>query len=99
MPLPDNAPEKWEYREHTKVKLEILSKYLRSWIQILCGKNRNPRVLYFDCFTGRGKYEDGSDGSPLIAMKKASYVQNKLGYPEEVVCIFIEFKLNNNYLL
>jgi hypothetical protein len=33
--MKDSDPEKWVYREHTRVKNEILEKYLRGWVPIL----------------------------------------------------------------
>lgn len=93
MPLPDDSLEKWEYKEHTKVKHEILSKYLSGWIRIL-GK-RHLRICYFDCFAGRGKYSDGSKGSPLIALETASRAKEKFSYLREITCFFIENNTNN----
>ncbi len=29
----------------------------------------NKPIFYVDCFAGKGKFEDGNDGSPLIALK------------------------------
>jgi len=87
----DSAPEKWIYREHTRVKHEILRKYLPAWLTIL-GKY-HPRLCYFDGFAGRGEYlgEHGErfPGSPLIAMQIAEELieQKKV---KEVVPIFIE---------
>lgn len=96
MPLHDDSPEKWKYKEHTKVKHEILSKYLNGWIRIL-GRWHN-KVCYFDCFAGRGEYEDegrAMPGSPLIALETARRVKEKYLYIREIVCFFIE-KNNNN---
>ena len=81
----DSAPEKWEYREHTRVKHILLEKYLAAWIPIL-GKYY-PRICYFDGFAGRGEYRDGTLGSPLIALKVADGLSKYYG---ELVCIFIE---------
>lgn len=83
----DSAPEKWIYREHTRVKHNILKKYLQPWLIIL-GTN-HPRLCYFDGFAGRGEYEDGSPGSPLIAMEIAEELLRK-NRVKEVVPIFIE---------
>jgi three-Cys-motif partner protein len=69
MVLPASAPEKWEYRQHMRVKHSILSKYLDGWIRHL-GSTRK-RLLYFDGFAGRGVYESGEAGSPIIAMRIA----------------------------
>jgi three-Cys-motif partner protein len=67
--LKDNDPAKWVYKEHTRVKHALLEKYLRAWIPIL--GSTNPRIMYVDGFAGRGVYEDGSPGSPVLAMKLA----------------------------
>jgi len=72
--MKDSAPEKWEYREHTRVKHILLEKYLDVWIPIL--GRYNPRICYFDGFAGRGEYIDKRTrqtilGSPLIALKVA----------------------------
>lgn len=93
MPLPDDSLEKWMYKEHTKVKHEILSKYLGGWIRIL---GRRHKVCYFDCFAGRGVYEDETMfGSPLIALDTASRVKGSFPYLNEIVCSFIEKNKNN----
>lgn len=86
----DSAPEKWEYREHTKVKHILLEKYLSAWIPIL-GKY-NPKICYFDGFAGRGEYIDGSLGSPLIALKVADRQSQYFG---KVICFFIEKNKDN----
>lgn len=93
MPLSDDSIEKWEYKEHTRVKHEILSKYLSGWIRIL---GKWHKVCYFDCFAGKGRYADGELGSPLIALDVASRLKKTLPHIREIVCVFIE-KNPNNY--
>lgn len=93
LPLSDSDPKKWEYKEHTKVKHEILSNYLKSWINVL---GKWQKVCYFDCFAGRGIYEDGSDGSPIIALKAINDLKQNRKHIQEVVCTFIE-KDKSNY--
>ena len=88
--LRDSAPEKWEYKEHTKVKHILLKKYLGAWLLIL-GKY-NPKICYFDGFAGRGEYADGTFGSPLIALKVADELHQ---YFEKLICIFVEKDINN----
>jgi spore photoproduct lyase len=83
--MKDSAPEKWEYREHTKVKHILLEKYLKAWIQIL-GSN-NPTVCYFDGFAGRGEYNDGTLGSPIIVLQVADKLSAYFG---KLICFFIE---------
>ena len=93
MPLPDDALEKWTYKEHTKVKHEILSKYLSGWIRILGRHHR--RICYFDCFAGRGKYEGGEKGSPLIALETAGRLKRQFEYLDEIILTFIEKNKSN----
>ena len=95
LPLADNDPKKWEHKIHTDVKHGILRQYLESWINVL-GKQK---VYYFDCFAGRGIYADGSDGSPIIALKTISKLKQNRTHIRDVVCTFIEKdKSNHNNL-
>ena len=87
MPLPDDSPEKWKYKEHTRVKHEILSKYLDGWVRIL-GKSHNLNI--FDCFAGRGRFSEGEEGSPLVIIKTIAGIREKMGRPKEASCIFNE---------
>lgn len=93
--MKDSAPEKWEYREHTRVKHILLEKYLSAWIPIL--GRYNPRICYFDGFAGRGEYVDRKTGqiipgSPLIALRLADKLSKYFG---ELKCYFIEKDKDN----
>lgn len=95
MVLSDSDPKKWILREHTRVKHEILDKYLTPWIYKL--GSRSNRLLYIDGFAGRGEYvdEDGVTvdvGSPIIAMRKAQEHKDKVPIFK---CKFIENNENN----
>jgi three-Cys-motif partner protein len=59
----------WKIEPHTQAKHDILGRYLSSWFGIL--GQRIPRIMYLDGFCGPGRYEDGEDGSPIIALKEA----------------------------
>ncbi len=93
--MKDSAPEKWEYKEHTRVKHILLEKYLAAWIPIL-GKS-NPRICYFDGFAGRGEYVEPKTrqiilGSPLLALKIADRRSEYFG---KLICYFIEKDKDN----
>ena len=93
MALPDDNPEKWKYHEHTKVKHELLEKYLRGWICILGGYY--TRICFFDCFAGRGTYvteEKDNLGSPLRALRLAKRMKKNY---DKFVFTFIERNPNN----
>lgn len=49
------------------VKDELLGCYLRPYMQKIL-MTRKP-IYYVDCFAGKGNFDDGTDGSPLIALK------------------------------
>ena len=88
--MKDSALEKWEYKEHTRVKHILLRKYLKVWITAL-GKY-NPKICYFDGFAGRGEYKDGTLGSPLLALKLSGELS---GYFKELICYFVEKDTDN----
>lgn len=97
--------EKWEYKEHTKVKHEILKKYLRPWI-IKLGKYHR-KIIFFDGFAGRGEYIDEKTnkpikiGSPIIAIKLADQMlkecrdRNREFYFDKFICVAVEKNKKN----
>lgn len=64
--LEDDDAEKWRWKEQTEVKHELLKKYIKPWFNKISTLSRE--IHYIDGFAGRGEYEDGSIGSPLLAM-------------------------------
>ena len=48
------------------VKDELLGCYFKPYVQKILTTYRP--LLYVDCFAGKGKFEDGNPGSPLIAL-------------------------------
>jgi spore photoproduct lyase len=98
MSYKDSAPEKWEYRKHTRVKHELLRKYLYAWIIKLGSFHR--RILFFDGFAGRGEYYNTGEvialGSPIIALQVANdlleHCEEKMRKPyfDEFICFAIE---------
>lgn len=90
MVLSDSDPKKWILRDHTRVKHEILNKYLTPWIFKLQSKYK--QLLYIDGFAGKGEYIDKEGkvidvGSPIIAMRKAQEHKDKV---PTFLCKFIE---------
>lgn len=59
--------ELWDRPPHTEAKHELLRTYLSAWFPIMAKYNR--RVVYYDAFTGPGKYKGGEPGSPIIALR------------------------------
>jgi len=93
MVLSDSDDEKWKYSEHTKVKHEVFSKYIKAWSNIL-GTYHSLNI--FDCFAGRGRYIDGSEGSPLKILQILINLKKNQGKPENAYCHFIEKNKDNH---
>ncbi len=57
--------------EHSRVKLQVLTNYIKVWIRkILLNHHGSGSCLIVDTFAGVGKYKDGSLGSPLIIINE-----------------------------
>lgn len=74
MPVSGAVP--WPKEPHTDAKHRIYSAYLDKWYPILLSDNGYPSVTYAEGFAGPGVYEDGSPGSPVLA------IQSLLSTPE-----------------
>lgn len=59
----------WDLEPHTLAKHAILQRYLQAWAPIL--GSRFPTLNYIDGFAGPGRYSEGEDGSPIIALNAA----------------------------
>ncbi len=63
-------------KEQSVVKTTIVEKYFHTWASIIIGAQKlNPyasdKIGYVDLFAGPGRYEDGSDSTPLRVLRKA----------------------------
>ncbi|MHA1855894.1 MAG: three-Cys-motif partner protein TcmP [Promethearchaeota archaeon] len=93
MSLQDNNDQKWELQEHSKVKHELLIKYLNSFLKIT-GRSWKE-ITIIDCFAGKGEYNSGESGSPLHILNVCESVLNKVQSLEKIKCIFIEKNKGN----
>jgi three-Cys-motif partner protein len=87
----DPNPAYWEqYGPFQHVKHELIRCYLNGWYPKLGTWAR--RVLYVDTHAGRGRYESGDPGSPVLALEtllQHSY-RNELFKRSEFNFLFIE---------
>ena len=60
----------WALEPHTRAKHEILKRYLQAWTPILT-RGGYPEIMYVDGFAGPGRYSEGEEGSPIIALRVA----------------------------
>jgi three-Cys-motif partner protein len=93
----------WVIDEQTKVKHELIKKYIASWMAILFAQQErlgiSPQLLYFDGFSGPGIYYTDStktstcQGSPLIVGEIANKFLGEQGKREfSIICIDKEKK-------
>lgn len=90
----DSDPTRWELPPHTLAKHQILSSYLDGWFPVL--GSTHGRIVFLDGFAGRGRYNDGSPGSPIIALDRLlthKYFPNLAD--REFVFIFVEHDASN----
>ncbi len=78
-----------EKKSWSKVKDSLLGGYLAPYMQKIIYTGR--ATVYVDCFAGKGLFEDGSYGSPIIAVKTINkcLVKSKKEFPN-VSSYFIE---------
>lgn len=55
-----------EKKPWSKVKDELLGCYFKPYVQKILYTYKP--LIYIDCFAGKGKFDDGNPGSPLIAL-------------------------------
>ncbi len=79
-----------EKKPWSKVKDELLGCYLKPYFTKIL-YTQKP-VAYFDCFAGKGKFEDGKPGSPIIALDILQDVlaSSKVGKISKVESTFID---------
>ena len=73
------APRSWSI-----LKYKILDKYLSQYFPKVNQKYMSPAVVA-DLFAGKGKFDDGSEGSATIISKHAKRYKDRLGYSNQVV--------------
>ena len=65
-----------EQTEQSLVKATIVAKYFDAWASVIVNtQKRNPhqpqKIAYIDLFAGPGRYDDGSQSTPLKILQKA----------------------------
>lgn len=64
--MPSPKSKVWPIDPHTSAKHDLLRLYLQAWFPVLGQYSR--KVVFIDAFAGPGVYDDGSPGSPIIAL-------------------------------
>lgn len=78
----------WNLQEHTFVKHNILKNYLDVFLRIM-GSSWN-KFFIIDGFAGKGCYEAGEEGSPLVILECCDKILKEKKDIQEIICCFIE---------
>lgn len=57
--------------ERSYVKSAIVNAYFKTWAGIMLRKMKASRIGYYDLFCGSGRFEDGSESTPIMVLKTA----------------------------
>lgn len=76
-------------KEWSIYKDRLLEKYLPLYLSKILSTGRD--TLFIDGFAGKGKFDDGTDGSPIIIRDKIEQAHESTRYPNKVIPIFIEY--------
>jgi len=62
-----------ESTEQSKVKADIVAKYLWAWAKVVTPSTKkwDNRIAYIDLFSGPGRYKDGTKSTPLLVLERA----------------------------
>ena len=62
-----------ETKEQSLVKSAIVSKYFWAWAKVIMPQVRfaGKKIAYIDLFAGPGRYNDGTQSTPLLVLKRA----------------------------
>lgn len=76
----------------SEIKDKILGCYIRPYFQKLLATH--AAIHYIDCFAGKGKFADGKDGSPIIALKarNESLLNRKASSKSTIYTHFIDIR-------
>ncbi len=79
-------------KKWSKIKDSILDYYLKPYLYKISTTHKPLTII--DCFAGKGKFDDGGDGSPIIISKRIKEIYNHSKI--DIEGIFIEKKYHED---
>ncbi|APX99736.1 hypothetical protein BWR22_05235 [Lacinutrix venerupis] len=78
---------------HSEAKVKLFGDYIQKYLNIICNDRYTKHIHIIDLFSGPGIYENGGEGSPVIALKKIkqTYYQFINKHPEKSPKIHCHF--------
>lgn len=55
---------------HSEAKVKLFGEYIQKYLNIICNDGYTKAIHIIDLFCGPGVYDNGGEGSPVIALKK-----------------------------
>jgi three-Cys-motif partner protein len=65
-----------EMTDASHVKATIVEKYFKAWATVMASKARPGKLGYIDLYSGPGRYEDGSESTPLKILQHCMATPN-----------------------
>lgn len=62
---------------HSEAKVRLLGEYLKRYLNIICNDSYTKRIKIYDLFCGEGLYDNGGEGSPLVAMRQVKDIHER----------------------
>lgn len=59
-----------ELMNHSEAKVKLFGEYIQKYLNIICNDGYTKSIHIIDLFCGPGIYENGGEGSPVIALRK-----------------------------
>lgn len=79
--------------DHSEAKVKLFGDYLQKYLNIICNDGYTEEIHLFDLFCGPGIYENGGEGSPIIALKKIKntffqFINERPNKRPKINCVF-----------
>lgn len=89
---------------HSEAKVQLLSEYLKRYLNIVSNNDYTDSINIYDLFCGQGVYDNGGEGSPIVALKQVketyySLIDKKPSKKPKINCLFNDIDTNKIEIL
>jgi len=89
---------------HSEAKVKLLNEYLKRYLNIISNNDYTDNINIYDLFCGQGIYDDGGEGSPIVALKQVketyySTIDKKISKKPKINCLFNDIDKNKIEIL
>lgn len=65
-----NKNVKTNLHNHSEAKVQLFGEYLQKYLNIISNNGYTEKIHLYDLFCSQGIYENGGEGSPIVALRK-----------------------------